>query len=119
MNKTRKSFIALLVAGAFFATTVLCCCVVKQGMTKKAACAHCASKTSDSKSQECCFSKASPMEMVKAAGMIHLLPWIAFTILSFIYLRPTPQLAYARYQNGPPGFVSQVPLYYRSRNIRI
>jgi len=90
--------------------------------SKKAGCSHCSSDAkSDPTSHECCFSKASPMEVAKLtmASLIHVLPLVAFTIITFFYFKPTPQLAYSRYQNGPPGYVSAVPLYIKQRNIRI
>ncbi|MBF0489254.1 MAG: hypothetical protein HQL15_01370 [Candidatus Omnitrophica bacterium] len=123
MNKTAKSFIAVLVTAAFFASAVLCCCVVKDALAsqQKASCSHCSSNAKGSaSSHECCFSKAAPMELAKNAGLLHLLPLVSFTLVCLLYIRPRPRFVLKSiYSNGPPGYVSTVPLYIQARSLRI
>ena len=118
MNKTLKSIIAGFVALAFIGTIVLCSCLIKEALVKKAACSHCASKGAPA-SHGCCFSKAMPMEIAKA-GLLTFLPLVVFAVFTLLYITPRPRLALRSvYINGPPGYVSRVPLYIQSRNIRI
>ena len=123
MNKTYKSFIAVLVVLAFLATAVLCCCMIKEGLAgaQKAACSHCSTKTkSDAGKHECCFSKASPMEMVKHSGILPLLPLLILTVFAFRHILPRlPLVLNSLYLNGPPGPYTLVPIYIKSRSIRI
>ncbi len=60
------------------------------------------------------------MELAKLTGILNLSPLLVLAVFSLLYIRPMPRLAYSSiYKNGPPGFVSEIPLYYRSRSIRI
>ena len=118
MNKTLKSITAVFVGLAFVATLVLCSCLIKEALVKKAACSHCASK--GTASHECCFSKAMPMEIAKGFSGIHFLPLVIFTVACLLYIKPRQRLVLKSvYINGPPGYVSKVPLYIQSRSIRI
>lgn len=122
MNKAFKSFIAVSIVVTFVVTAIICCCVVKEALAglKKQACSHCTTKdTADAGSHQCCFSKASPMEIAKQEGVSGLLPLLICVVLISFYFKPSVQLAYRRYQNGPPGYVASVPIYLRFRSIRI
>ena len=124
MKKTFKTTTAVVVSIAFLAMVALCCCIVREslaGMQKKS-CAHCASsKAQDtSKSHECCFSKASPMEIAKSSGILAFMPVLILMAISFLYVIPRlPIVLNSLYINGPPGPYRLVPIYIKSRSIRI
>lgn len=122
MRIDQRSLTIVAVLVAFFSMAVLCCCVVKRSvMSVKKLCAHCPLKAdADANSHECCFSKLIPMELAKQSSVLPLLPVFFLTIVALLLLRPAAPFAYRSiYSNGPPGHLTTVPIYLRSRNIRI
>jgi ABC-type phosphate transport system permease subunit len=123
MNKTFKSTTAFAVSIAFLAMAAFCCCVAKGSLAamQKKSCSSCATKTKEvPKSHECCFSKASPMEIVKQSGILPLLPVLILIVLAFLYSIPRlPIVLSSLFIHGPPGPYRLVPIYIKSRSIRI
>lgn len=123
MKKFIKPFFVSMLIVMFMATAVFCCCVIKSAMAsaQKATCSHCASTKQAPGANQCCFTKASPMEVAKNS----LVPMPLFSLLvmafvSLLYITPNPRLALrSLYINGPPGPLALVPLYIKSRSIRI
>jgi hypothetical protein len=115
---------AITLGVAFIATAVICCCVVKDSLAQmtKSSCSHCPSKASktDSKAHECCFSKASPVEKAQNPFVLHFWPILMVVLTTFwtpVYRQRL--VLKSIYLHGPPGAFSAVPIYIKSRSIRI
>ncbi len=123
MKQPLKNSFLVLTGLIFIIANVLCCCVIKnQIQASKPICSHCASKDGKaSPIKECCFSKASPMELAKN----QIFHWIgpiglAFIAFALIQLLPANRLTLkSLYINGPPGPYTLIPLYIKARSIRI
>lgn len=120
MNQIIKKIVSLFILISFLATVALCCCVAKSSFAaKKVSCSHCATKASKAAPKECCFSKASPMEMAKVFTSFPMLPLLILTAWAIFYIKPRTLAFKNIYRNGPPGAVYVVPLYIQSRSLRI
>lgn len=124
MNKHTKTLISILAVTVFVITNVICCCVIKSHLQafKKIACSHCPSKDSSSPvSKQCCFSKASPMELAKNQ-IFHITTPVFLALVMFVFIQLVPKnrlVLRSLYINGPPGPYALVPLYIKARSIRI
>ncbi len=128
MGPTFKSMLVVTLAAVFTVASVFCCCVrhiAQASVTAPKTHACCASKGKaaehSSKTTDCPHCSIS----LKSTQIqsVESIPSFSITIKilpsDMIFVAYTPVVYQSPWADGPPGFLSEVPLYITTHQIRV